>query len=164
MIERFNLTNGTDGGISPFETFKIKEKNKREVSNIKRKKVIQYDLDGDFIKVWNSITLASEGDDILRRKISSCCLNKNKSANGYMWRYFKENFCHKIKKYEYIRNISGLKKGIEKAKQFKKGEIILIRSKYENKEMKLKELSKKFNVSITSICNIVNKKTYKDYE
>jgi hypothetical protein len=56
----FNLVNGTDGGISPFETFKIKELNKKFISKIKSKKVIQYDLKGNFIKIWDNITKACE--------------------------------------------------------------------------------------------------------
>lgn len=37
--------------------------------------------------VFNSIKEASNGDDILRRHISSVCKNKRKTAGGYGWQY-----------------------------------------------------------------------------
>ena len=36
---------------------------------------------------FNSIKEASNGNDSLRRKISSCCRNKLKTAGGYKWEY-----------------------------------------------------------------------------
>lgn len=160
----FDLVNGTDGGISPFETFRIIEKNKRENSRKKSKKVIQYDLNGNFIKIHESATMAGNDNKSLRRHIGSCCTGKRVSAGGFMWKFYTENFEYKINKYEVTYNYSGLEKGREIAKQFSKSEVKFIRNKYINKEMKLKELSKKFKVSIVSISNIINKKTYKDYE
>jgi hypothetical protein len=56
------------------------------------KPVLQYDLDGNFIKEWingkeaaNILNIKSYGD------ISACCLNKQKTAHGFMWFYKKED-------------------------------------------------------------------------
>ena len=53
-----------------------------------KRKVNQYDLDGNFIKQWNYI---KEAENFLNIKsigrISECCNNKRKSAFGYKWKY-----------------------------------------------------------------------------
>ena len=56
-----------------------------------KKKINQYDLQGNYIKTWTSI---SEAEKYLKvtsiGKICMCCKNKRKSAFGYKWKYFKE--------------------------------------------------------------------------
>lgn len=51
------------------------------------KEVEQYDLNGNFIKLWGSITDAEESLNIT--SISKCCSGKRKSAGGYMWKFKK---------------------------------------------------------------------------
>lgn len=51
------------------------------------KKVYQYDLKGNFIKKWNSVTEAQNTLKITN--ISSVCNNKRKCAGGYIWKYVK---------------------------------------------------------------------------
>ena len=58
----------------------------------KGKPVYQYDLDGRFIKKFNTIKEAA--DEIGKTKcsgISACCKNKQKSAYGYIWSYYFKN-------------------------------------------------------------------------
>ena len=57
-----------------------------------RKQVNQYDLNGIFIKKWNSIKEASNSLGINHANISSCCKNKygRRSSGGFMWKYVKE--------------------------------------------------------------------------
>ena len=50
------------------------------------KKVYQYDLNGLFIKEWNSIKEAGETLNISRGNISKCSNEKMKFAGGYVWR------------------------------------------------------------------------------
>lgn len=52
-------------------------------------KVNQYDLKGNFIKQWNSMTEAEKKLNIKRAatNICACCKNKVKSAYGYKWEY-----------------------------------------------------------------------------
>lgn len=51
------------------------------------KKVLQYDLTGNFIKEWNSI---SEASRYVKGDVSSCLNKRQKTAGGYIWK-FKEN-------------------------------------------------------------------------
>ena len=55
----------------------------------KGKKIIQYDLEGNFIKIWNNANQAGKELNICVGNISKCCKNKYKSAGGYIWRYYK---------------------------------------------------------------------------
>ena len=48
--------------------------------------VLQYDLDGRFIKEWNSINEATRRLNIGNGSISRCVNNKRKTANGFKWR------------------------------------------------------------------------------
>lgn len=67
-----------------------------------KKKVYQYDLDGNFIKEYSSsLSVAKEIDinnkDNIRSIINTCCLGRCKSAYGYQWSYIKKD---KISKYK----------------------------------------------------------------
>lgn len=50
-------------------------------------KVNQYDLDGNFIKEWNSMKEIERTLKIHHSSISACCKGKQKQACGYKWRY-----------------------------------------------------------------------------
>lgn len=52
--------------------------------------VIQYGLNGQKIKQWESITEASQTLSISDSHISNCCRGKRQSAGGFQWRYAKE--------------------------------------------------------------------------
>lgn len=51
--------------------------------------VCQYDLDGNFIKTWQSATKASNELNINVGTISHCCNGKLNIGGNYMWRYFE---------------------------------------------------------------------------
>lgn len=54
------------------------------------KKVEMYDLEGNYIKTFNSIVEASKEVDIYKSNISACCKGKlNKTAN-HRWKYVEE--------------------------------------------------------------------------
>ena len=63
-----------------------------------RKMVTQYSKNGEFIKEYNSINIASLETDIKYSNISACCLGKLKTAGGYIWRYSDEELTK-----EYLR-------------------------------------------------------------
>lgn len=78
------------------------------------KKVVQYDLQGNFIKTWDSIV---DAENALRiRGVSSCCNDCNhvvKTVGGYIWRYFGDelteeyiNWCNRRKTSRYIAQYS----------------------------------------------------------
>lgn len=54
---------------------------------MKTKKINQYDLNGNFIKTWNSIISASKELNINVKAIQSCCMQRTKTSGGYIWRY-----------------------------------------------------------------------------
>ena len=53
------------------------------------KPIIQYTLDGKFIREWESQAEASRQCGIHFGSISNCCLGRSKTAGGFIWR-FKE--------------------------------------------------------------------------
>lgn len=57
------------------------------VSKSQSQKVLQYDLDGNFINEWPSV---AEAEKFLNKKhssISKCCRGEQKQAYGYKWAY-----------------------------------------------------------------------------
>lgn len=60
----------------------------------RRKPILQYDLEGNFIKEWEG---ASCIDGFERVSIGACCKGKLVSTQGYIWRFKEsENFSQKI--------------------------------------------------------------------
>lgn len=60
-----------------------------KAAELKRKPVIQYDLDGKFLAVWNSTREAERVLGIHHSHIAECCnkLPKHNTAGGYRWEY-----------------------------------------------------------------------------
>jgi len=52
----------------------------------KNKPILQYDLDGNFVREWTSITIAATNYNIHRRKLNAVLL-KNKPLLGFIWKY-----------------------------------------------------------------------------
>jgi hypothetical protein len=91
------LSNMTDGGEG-FKNVIFTENTRKKMSeakigklvgkrNGKSKIVEQYDLSGNFIKKYDSLTEAANENGLNLKNISSCCRNKSKSAYGYIWKY-----------------------------------------------------------------------------
>ena len=51
------------------------------------KPVLQFDLNGNFIKEWECATQVEKELGISHCHICQCCQNKRKSAGGYIWKY-----------------------------------------------------------------------------
>lgn len=63
---------------------RVAEKN----TNGKRSKpVLQYDLEGNFIKEWPSTMEVERKMGFLNQNISTCCQGKYKQSYGYVWMY-----------------------------------------------------------------------------
>lgn len=62
----------------------VLEKTKISVSLAKSSPILQYDLDGNFIKEWPSI---KEAKKIYKGDIGPCCRGKQKTSAGYSWKY-----------------------------------------------------------------------------
>lgn len=54
-----------------------------------KRKILQYDLDGKFLKFYDSIEQAKKEYGNIH--ICSCCRGKCKTAGGYIWRYADED-------------------------------------------------------------------------
>ena len=76
-------------------TFRYYKEDKVNVDNYKKilpLKVKQYDLQGNFIKEWNSVAEAANYYKLDNSSIYCCGENKRyKTAGGYIWRAFKEH-------------------------------------------------------------------------
>lgn len=55
-----------------------------------QKAVIQYDLLGNFIKIYPSATIAKKETGIDNSDIGKCCKGKQQYAKGFIWRYASE--------------------------------------------------------------------------
>ena len=51
------------------------------------KKINQYDLQGNFIKQWNSGREIERNIGIFHQNILACCQGKTKTCGGYIWKY-----------------------------------------------------------------------------
>ena len=73
------------------ETPKVKKPKKVKVEKPKRiiRKVEQCDKEGELIKVWESVKVASEATGIKKANIRSVIEGNTKTAGGFVWRYAK---------------------------------------------------------------------------
>lgn len=56
-------------------------------TSVVNKKVKQYDLKGNFIAEYDSLTQAARKTDSLQPKITECCKRNRESHNNFQWRY-----------------------------------------------------------------------------
>lgn len=50
-------------------------------------KIIQYDMAGNALRIWDSIKEAEKALGLRYQGISACCRMKKKTCGGYMWSY-----------------------------------------------------------------------------
>ncbi len=55
--------------------------------NNRSRKVEQYDLNGNFIRTWDTIKQAADKLKINTANIIACCQGKYKKSHGFIWRY-----------------------------------------------------------------------------
>lgn len=75
------------------ETRKKMQENHADFSGEKHpraRKVAQYDLENNLIKIYGCITQAANELGIHRTAINNCCSGKVKTAGGFIWRYADE--------------------------------------------------------------------------
>jgi hypothetical protein len=53
------------------------------------RKVAQYDINGNYIKTYNSTNEASKETNVSQSSISMCALGRYKQAKGYIFKYLK---------------------------------------------------------------------------
>ena len=63
-----------------------------KIREASEKVIFQYDLQGNFIKEWKSLTEAKNNiSNINIPNICNCCRGKRKQAGGYIWKYGKKH-------------------------------------------------------------------------
>ena len=55
--------------------------------NGRARAIYQYDLQGNFIKEYDTVTNASKATGVNRLTISACLTGQNKKAKGFIWKY-----------------------------------------------------------------------------
>ena len=88
LLELSKYFNLSDSGIKK----RLKQEGKYEevkeiFENNKNLKVLQFDLNGNFIKEWPNGRIASKELNIRRSYIYKCCNNQTKSTSGYIWKW-----------------------------------------------------------------------------
>lgn len=73
-----------------YGTINIRKSQKQLNHKNKSKVVLQYSLDGTFIKEWKSTMDVRRNLGFCQSHISECCRNIIKSAYGYLWKFKKE--------------------------------------------------------------------------
>ena len=63
------------------------EAKERMRTSRKGKHILQYDLDGNFIKEWEYMSLARQEYNLDKRSLQKACNGKLKTTGGYIWRY-----------------------------------------------------------------------------
>lgn len=74
--------NSANGFLWSYEKFDKISPYKEKGTPIK-----QYDLDGNFIKVYPSISIAAKDNNTTKTNISNCCNEKSFSTAGYRWSF-----------------------------------------------------------------------------
>jgi len=92
-VENLEWVTHKENNLYKFEVlwYKTSEKHRKQCwinNKLKSKKVNQYDLNGNFIKLWDSITEASK--ILWCSNISSVCRWIKRSAWWYKWEYKKD--------------------------------------------------------------------------
>lgn len=59
----------------------------KNIGASRNKRIVQHKLDGEVIKIWNSIKEATEELHIPKGNISKCCQGKIKRTGIYKWSY-----------------------------------------------------------------------------
>lgn len=54
------------------------------------KKIVQLSLDGELIKIWNSMGEAEREKGFCKTSISKVCIGKQKQHKGYKWMYYED--------------------------------------------------------------------------
>lgn len=91
----YNLSSGGGGAslrgeLNPRWGVKLSDEIKQKMSEANSIPVNQYDLDGNFIREWQSATTAAKELGLNKSNINSCCCGRAKSAGQYLWSYATE--------------------------------------------------------------------------
>lgn len=69
---------------------KIGRKMPKEMIDAKSKKIVQLDLNGNILKIWDSAREIQRQTGLSQGNISRCCNGKYKQSYGFKWKYYKQ--------------------------------------------------------------------------
>ena len=84
------MSNSAKGKRKSEETRKKMSERKKGIDSKKKKIVLQYDLENNFITQYESISYASIKTKVSYNCISRVCNGKRKTAGGYIWKFYYE--------------------------------------------------------------------------
>ena len=92
--EKWKWCTKTENRNNQITKDKYSDVNKKENNPMygKGRKVVQYDLNNNLIKIWNCIADAQR--ELKINHISACCRGERKKAGGFVWKYYKEGGDH----------------------------------------------------------------------
>lgn len=82
-------------------TDEVKNKVRNSIVAIQGKPVIQYDMNGNFIKEWEYGSLAARELNLDKGNLSKCCKRQSSNCGGFIWR-FKGDPVEPINRNKYI--------------------------------------------------------------
>ncbi len=85
ILMKSKYSNGKHPSIGTKYNLSLEQREK--ISKRVSKKVEQFDKQGNYIKTWDSITEASQGNNSMRKKISFVCKGTRKTTGGFIWKY-----------------------------------------------------------------------------
>ena len=91
--------------------FIVSEETRSKISISQKIKINQYDLNGNYIKTWDSASDVKKELNIDDSTIRKCCRGVKKSCGGFQWRKFNNN-TENIKKYSRLKR-KEIKNGME---------------------------------------------------
>lgn len=69
----------------------LTDEHKAKIGKSKWKPVDQFDINGNYIKTYDSIKQAAVETNVNRDSIYGCCIGKYKQGGGYKWKYSAKN-------------------------------------------------------------------------
>lgn len=77
-------------------------------------RIIQYTLDGDFVKVWDNANQAAESGADTAGLIRKCLMGRGQSAKlNYQWAFYTPDYRKKIRKKDAGERVGRMQEGIE---------------------------------------------------
>lgn len=83
---RKNTSKSLLGRPCPMKGKKHTPQSRKNMGDAHRKPVLQFDMDGVFIKEWPSFKDAAKSVNLASTNISACCHGRAKSAGGFLWK------------------------------------------------------------------------------
>ena len=86
---KYNVNYGTRNKrvSEKMKGMKLSEETKNKISEANSKPVLQYELNGNFIKEWPSTMEVERRLGFANTHISACCKGKLKQSYGFKWKY-----------------------------------------------------------------------------